>query len=523
MFLLENRILWLICYLPFLDVTSSVRWWEPFENLHDFCSDCSPPIPESPDPLVSYTWGGNNHGLTAPQLYRVTTDECEFLPTSCAEVLKDAEHGANGMVVQHLPCSIRCDWGVERAGWMQVKVANSTRKNLTITGSLSEFNYPYPGKTRRMEYYPSTDLYRLETNDMLYEGIRYTWIYLEEDDLDKSLLPLTLVDLTLVTKNKPIDYIGSFRSSVPDLTRAWYTAVYSVRLNTETERFNSVLVERGDRVAIQGDGHPTIATSLVSFGLYDLIGNVLDETNSANHTVVDDTILSYPLLWCASVLEWWWARGKTLSPQLLRDVQMLLNRRIQDWLNWDLVLMGWDDRLGNGWCGHAAGDDCGLEAHQTFAGLVILLCMDLSKTLTQVGRHAEARKYIHITSRLRRSFRDEFMSETTPIHLKLKGVHAVASAISAGVIDPLEVDDVVRDVLDDAKTICSESPFNQYWILQALGIIDMERALASIQMCWTPMVRICSDCTQTRADRVCSLLLSLVSNYQRLFLGELRT
>lgn len=66
--------------------------------------------------------------------------------------------------------------------------------------------------------------------------------------------------------------------------------------------FNSILMDRGDRVSIQGDGHPTMAAALVAFGgaeTYDLVHTMLNKTDSgcAGCHVIDDGIMPYPIYW----------------------------------------------------------------------------------------------------------------------------------------------------------------------------------------------------------------------------------
>ena len=68
---------------------------------------------------------------------------------------------------------------------------------------------------------------------------------------------------------------------------------------------NRILMDRGDRVSIQGDGHPTMAAALVAFGgadTYALVHKMLVATDSgcANQSacnVVDHTLMPYPLYW----------------------------------------------------------------------------------------------------------------------------------------------------------------------------------------------------------------------------------
>ena len=54
---------------------------------------------------------------------------------------------------------------------------------------------------------------------------------------------------------------------------------------------------------------------------------------------------------------------------------------------------------------------------------------------------------------------------------------------------------IFSKVLNNSVTICSWSPFNQYWILQALGNLNrMEHATASIRLCWGPMLTLGKGC-----------------------------
>jgi hypothetical protein len=163
--------------------------------------------------------------------------------------------------------------------------------------------------------------------------------------------------------------------------------VDGVRLNVERDQLNSVLIERGDRVAIQGDGHPTIATALEVFyskEIMKLLKNVLNSTDNAHQRVVDDYIMSYPLYWCLSSINYLWhvdssssssssssSDNMFMNQKLIQDISFLLDKRINDFLdsNLDITWFGWDDRIGNGWCFHSKNDVCTREGLLSFAGL----------------------------------------------------------------------------------------------------------------------------------------------------------
>eukprot|EP00934_Nitzschia_sp_Nitz4_P002203 Nitzschia sp. Nitz4//scaffold302_size22357//13327//16265//NITZ4_008560-RA/size22357-snap-gene-0.8-mRNA-1//1//CDS//3329547035//2203//frame0 len=499
-----------------LDETSSAalnQAWnapEPFAFLHDYQTNGLPSVPDSPDPLVSMTWSPSVN-TSELQLYRVTqplhlfqVEDGNATPEHSLIPLFPPNGTATFVVSQNN--TFLLDWGVERAAWFEVSVHQGKDSgNYALDGSLSEYREPYPGKARRLVRYDAGPMsssmdavtYRLETNQELYEGIRYTFLtvsFLDDDTVGRTSTTTTSLTLkcSLVAMIKPISYKGSFSSSNSALTTVWYTGAYAVRLNMQQDTFQTVLVERGDRVPIQGDGYPTVDTALVAFSPYDFIKGYLQQTNSGNHSVVDDNIMAYPLYWCLSALDYVMESGDVATfHELLDDIQKLLDRRIEDFLSptLDITWFGWDDRVGSGWCFHSKKDMCPREAHLAFAGLVIHVCNQLTSMLQYVASMTDDPTYStlylhykHVASTLKQRLRQ------VPEWPHGFGVHAAANAIHARVPTTKEMDHWTKTTLNDAVTICSFSPFNQYWILRALGIANrMEHALASIQLCWAPM------------------------------------
>merc|ERR1739848_53771 len=75
------------------------------------------------------------------------------------------------------------------------------------------------------------------------------------------------------------------------------------------------------------------------------------------------------------------------------------------------------------------------------------------------------------------------------------GLHASANAINAGIATADEMEKIFSMNFNNSVTICSWSPFNQYWNLQALGNMGkMDYALASIRLCWGTMLTLGKGC-----------------------------
>jgi hypothetical protein len=153
--------------------------------------------------------------------------------------------------------------------------------------------------------------------------------------------PWRITALRLVAQSKPANYSGAFGSSDPVLQQSWYTGAYGSRLNMMPYGFNSILMDRGDRVSIQGDGHPTMAAALVAFGspsTYDLVHKMLVKTDSgceepSQCKVVDSGLMPYPVYWASSVNDWYWASGDTARfLQLAPDMARIIDNAVAKFL-----------------------------------------------------------------------------------------------------------------------------------------------------------------------------------------------
>lgn len=77
---------------------------------------------------------------------------------------------------------------LQRAGWLEFESADLGSQASAVTASISEYNEPWPGKTRTPTPY-SGGMYRLETNPELYEGVTYGWISFDPTSSSETCVP----------------------------------------------------------------------------------------------------------------------------------------------------------------------------------------------------------------------------------------------------------------------------------------------------------------------------------------------
>ena len=506
---------------------SSIPLPEPYPHLHRCNSTALPSRPLSPDPLVRYQWqadenedgrhGSFDHselqlydsppvGWTSdpPHAFRVTWTSSAGEPKVDSSGGGSSVHANVNVQVDVLaPGILTLDFGVERAGWLEFNSEDLGDKETMLSClkcSLSEYDQPLAVKTKMPVKYGNSS-YRLETNSVLYEVIRFAFVMFDPPPMLKITHPIRLTNLRVVGQIRPVSYASYYSSPDRMLTKVWYTGAYGVRLNMHQNDFGTVLIERGDRVAIQGDQHPTIAAALTAFGdgttssgrsVYELVRSSLNRTDSGcdGCHVVDDGIMSYPILWAMSVLDYYWATGDvdTLG-HYKPDIENILDKSSKvfypDVPN--IVWQGWDDRLDDGWCG-----PCSVEAQLTFANLLVRACNDFVGTLAGNNEWAAdvSKNASKATEMAERLTAQPNWSDSYGLHASTNAVNAALPALNPSLMENLferEFNDVVR--------ICSFSPFNQYWILQAMGNANkMDHALASIRLCWGTMTKVTKGC-----------------------------
>ena len=490
----------LVACMALTRVSASIP--EPYPPLNRDDPTGAPARPSSVDPLVQYTWSTDTN-FTQLQSYTASPVGVDAYPPSSFDGIDTAIGPGPCRIRVLAPGRLRFAWGPERAAWFEFESNVGSGLASRVYASVSEYSEPMDEKWRVPVSYDNGTKWRLETNPQLYEGVRYTWLELrpssERSGNNDGEAIFTITSVRLTAQVKAVNYTGSFSSpSRPSIERAWYTGAYGVRLNMLADAFGSILVERGDRVSIQGDGHPTMQAALAAFGgdeTYSLVERMINATDSGCQGchVVDDGIMAYPLYWTMSLNDWFWASGdKAGFARLAPDAATIIARVVASFgSNPNLVWMGWDDRVGNGWCGPTgAADACPPEAQYAFAALAIRAASDFAKAAAAAGLQGLSQNFSTAARNMTQVMRGW---SAWPHGL---GVHSAANAINAGIAaSGDEIQELVSAYLNDSVTVCSWSPFNTFFILQALGNAgQLDRAHDLIDLCWGPMLSLGRGC-----------------------------
>ena len=426
-------------------------------------------IVESPDPLVGFSWDKTSPDNTL-EIYILHP---KSISSNLPQNIQPGKEAGLPVKVKGT-CDIFLDFGTESAGWLEF---DSDDLDGEVEMSISEYNEPailnagahHPKKTLQPIKYGST--YRLELNDELYEGVRFGWIHIKS--LNK---PCTIKDVRLVCQVKPTNYHGSFSCSNPTLTRMWYTGAYTVKLNLQKDFFGAILMERSDRYSWTGDAYPSQAASMVAFGNYDFVRKNLFHTSTQSNSIA-----SYPIYWVLSLIDYCNYTGDKMTlDELLENACQKLDY-VYTHFNQSkgLAFNGWDERLGAGF----ENPDCP-ESHYVYQTLTIQAWRKFSQLMKWNMRNDLARKY------------EQFVLEKTSQirqpenQIKNFGIHAASNLVNSGVSLPSEKEMFWKDSFSDRQQRLSYSPFNQFFIIQAMAKMGRyEEAITTIDDCWGGQIR----------------------------------
>jgi len=413
-------------------------------------------VPESPDPLVRYRWQKvqASDGL---QTYTLSPRRT-FVETPGAFTVS-----TEGAITVREVGSIRFDFGVESAAWLEFDSPDLAGE---VEMSISEYNQPaivnrgpkHPVKTLAPARYGNT--YRLELNRDLYEGVRFGWIHVRRMER-----PWHITAVRLVCQTKPANYEGAFSSSDPLLTRIWYTGAYAVKLNLEKDYFGAILMDRGDRISWTGDAHTSQAAALAAFGNWDFIRLNIERTAH-----VDNKIENYSLYWVLSLVDYYrYTADKDALDQLAPIALGKLKRAEEIWNDPPMHFYGSDERLS------AVFEEPNRpECKNSYRLLAIRSARELAWALR--GR-PQAAQLETLADKWTRAF------EARPDWQSGSGVFVAAEAVTAGLAEAARP--IWTREFHDPLNRLAYSPFNQYFILQAMARVGLyDDALAAVRDLW---------------------------------------
>jgi hypothetical protein len=454
--------------LPAAVSTKPIWGTSPITEPYPYVSTGSfsgPAVPGSPDPLVAYRW-------PKPK----ATDSLEIYLLKPSAVSSDTEASFDNLgslttdhpnVIVNGAGSIRMDFGRENAAWLEFDSPDCPGD---VEMSISEYNQPGPGKTKAPVKHGNT--YRLELNADLYEGVRFGWIHVKA-----PVKPWRITGIRAVCQVKPTNYDGSFSCSDPLLTKIWHMASYSVKASLCKDYFGAILMDRGDRMSWTGDAHTSQAAALVAFGNFDFIRKNIDNTSEQSNG-----IRSYSLYWVLSLLDYYKYSGDaaTLERYIKNVCAKLDDANAVFGTDPSLRFYGWDERLCAGfeiWFRSCQ------EAQNAYKMLSIRAWSDFAAAMGQHGRKDLQEKYSGYAKTRMAGLR-ESSSWSADF-----GLHAAADAINTGTLRDAEKNALFEKHFLDRVNRLSLSPFNQYFIIQAMGRMGKhDDALSSIRDMWGGMI-----------------------------------
>lgn len=423
-------------------------------------------VAESPDPLVRYRWS-SPHAADDLQSY-VLMPIGAYTETLASFRNLDSVSTPHASVIVEGPGSIRVDFGVESAAWLEF---DSPDLSGSVEMSISEYLEPaienvgpaHRIKTLAPRRYGNT--FRLELNKELYEGVRFGWIHVR-----KFERPWRITAVRAVCQAKPANYNGRFSCSDEMLTRIWYTGAYGVKVNFCKDYFGAILMDRGDRFSWTGDAHPAQAAALVAFGNWDFIKQNLERTATTSNGIE-----SYSLYWVLSLLDYYRHSGDTQTLQKYIDhASGLLEHGKSIYPNPYISFYGHDERLGA-----CFEEPDRFETKSAYRMLFVRTCREFALSMHGIGRSDLSRRYQELATEKIKDLR------TNERWFSPYGVHALADTVNTGLTTDAERSAIFAQEFSDRLNRLSYSPFNQYFILQAMARMNRyDEALVSIRDHW---------------------------------------
>ncbi|MGH8024815.1 MAG: alpha-L-rhamnosidase C-terminal domain-containing protein, partial [Limisphaerales bacterium] len=433
----------------------------PYQPLHGGAFDGAA-APLSPDPLARYRWR-NPRGASDLQYYLLRPVRVFTAEPAAFAGLKSARGRRCNITVRGTG-GIRFDFGVESAAWLEF---DSPDMPGGVEMGVSEFTAPAWEHCIAAPTFIGGHTWCLKLKGKFdYNGVRFGWIYVRSF----GGRPWHITNVRLVCQVKPTNYKGSFSCSDPMLTKIWYTGAYTVKLNLLRDSIGAILMDRGDRVAWIGDDHIAQAVALAAFGDWDVVAHNLEAT-ADNY----NRIPSYALYWVLSLLDYYNYTGdRALLARYIPNVQGKLSQAEGWFQNPKPRFYGWDDRLGSGFMDA----DCP-EACEAYRMLFIESCRQFAQAMGAMGREDLQKQYQQTADHYAQ------LIQARPDWVDRAGIFAASDAINAGVPTAAQSGILYRRDFANPVQRISLSPFNEYFIIKAMGQMDWtDPALQTVLEDW---------------------------------------
>lgn len=422
---------------------------EPYPSLHGGAFS-GRPVKWSPDPLMAYRW---RHPRTDAGLQTYI-----LRPVTVETRTPAAFSGLQSVTTRRCDIAVkgtgafRVDFGTESAAWIEFDSPDLSGSRVEM--GVSEFNAP-AHEPDHAEGVPQKigDTYRLKLNPRFYEGVRYGWVYIRTF----SGRPWHITAVRAVCQIKPTNYNGSFACSNPMLTRIWYTGAYTVKLNLLRHYFGAILMDRGDRISWVGDAHIAQSTAMTAFGDFPFVRHNLNLSAGRGNGIA-----SYYLYWILSLVNYYQSTGDRVELRKCTPMaEQLLRRAASGFAHPHIAFYGWGDRLG----GFAAAENS--QTREAYRMLFVETCRRLARAFGEAGRRRLRAKYLQ--------WGDQYAQkiQARPAWDHWVNIYPAADGINAYVPTPAQRRTVSRRCFADRLSRISLSPFNEYFIIQAMARLHL--------------------------------------------------
>jgi alpha-L-rhamnosidase len=264
--------------------------------------------------------------------------------------------------------------------------------------------------------------------------------------------------------------------------------------------FGSILMDRGDRISWTGDAHLAQKAALAGFG--GSFGSEMVRANTERTKKVDNGIISYDMYFVLSAVDYFmhtadaaslssWA--PLIEAKFVTSVAFFAKPKRQGFC-------GSDDRIGADFENSPPSE---AEKSRYYKQLSIQTARAYAQAVSlcsacNASVHAGATRIGALLSSKFEAERGLLNKTCTDEFTECYGMHAATNAVLTGLTTPAEERRIYATLLSNPAHVCSFSPFNSYFILEAMSRLRlqggrttaMRAALSMVRRCFHGMTRL---------------------------------